>query len=101
MVETAKVSLVTLIAAFELQDRLVKDLHRLGVRGYTFGKVEGRGVHGPRMAGLADAPNLRIEVLVTGEVARGILDRVSSKYGEQPIIVYVHEVEALPPDHFS
>ena len=101
MVETAKVSLITIIAAFELQDRLVKDLHRLGVKGYTVGKVQGAGVHGPRMAGLADAPNLRIEVLVSDEVARRILDRVSSKYNDQPIICYLHQVEATPRDHFT
>lgn len=63
--------------------------------------MDGRGVHGARMAGLADAPNLRIEMLVSAGLAQRVLDRVASKYGEQPILAYVHDVEAMPRDHFA
>jgi nitrogen regulatory protein PII len=100
MTQTAKVTLVTVVAVFELEDRLVKDLTALGVHGYTRGKVEGFGLHGPRMAGLVDASNMRIEMLVSSELADRILDRLATKYVDQAIIAYVHEVQAVPPEHF-
>lgn len=100
MVETAKVSLVTVIAAFELEERLVRDLRALGVKGYTTGSVDGRGVHGPRMAGLVDAPNLRIEMLVSPALAQRILERIAGKYVDQPIMAYMHPVEAMPREEF-
>jgi hypothetical protein len=100
MLETAKVSLVTIIAGFELEERLVNDLRGLGVKGYTQGRVEGRGVHGPRLAGLVDAANMRLEMLVGNALARRIFDRIESKYGGQTIMAYRHEVEAIPRDEF-
>jgi nitrogen regulatory protein P-II 2 len=101
MVRTARVVLVTVIAAFELEDRLVEDLRRLGVKGYTIGKVDGRGVHGAVMAGLVDAPNLRLEMLVAHPVAARVLERIASRYVDQPIMAYTHEVDAMPAEHFA
>ena len=101
MVKTARVVLVTVIAAFELEDRLVEDLRRLGVKGYTVGSVEERGVHGAAMAGLVDAPNLRIEMLVPHAVAARVLERIAARYVEQPIMAYTHEVDAMPAEHFG
>ncbi len=101
MVETARVSLVTVIAVFELEERLVKDLKALGVKGYTSGHVNGRGLHGHRMAGLVDAPNLHLEMLVAPTLARRILERIVAKYDGQPIMAYVREVEAIPKEHFA
>ena len=101
MVETAKVTLVTVVAVFEIEERLVKDLRALGVRGYTVGKVEGYGLHGHRMAGLVDAPNMRIEMLVSAPLARRVLERIESKYVDQPIMAYVHDVQAIPHEHFE
>jgi hypothetical protein len=100
MAETAKITLVTVVAAFEIEERLVKDLQALGVKGYTAGKVDGRGFHGHRMAGLVDAPNMRLEMLVSPALAQKILDRVVGKYVDQPIMAYVHDVRAVPHEHF-
>ena len=94
--KTARVALVTVIAAFELEDRLVEDLKRLGVKGYTLGKVDGRGVHGAVMSGLVDAPNLRLEMLVSHAVAARVLERIAGRYVDQPIMAYTHEVDAMP-----
>lgn len=90
-----------MIAVFELEERLVNDLRALGVKGYTAGHVDGRGLHGHRMAGLVDAPNMRLEMLVSATLARRILERITTKYVDQPIMGYVHEVEAVPREHFA
>jgi nitrogen regulatory protein PII len=101
MTETAKVALVTVIAASELEERLVKDLKGLGVRGHTRGKVDGSGIHGERVAGLAYASNLRIEMLVSSALAQKILDRIATKYADQAVIAFVHQVQAIPSAQFA
>jgi hypothetical protein len=100
MVETAKVTLVTVIATFELEDRLVEDLKALGVKGHVLGRVHGRGLHGARMAGLVDSPDMRIEMLVAPALAKRILRRIVDKYADLPILAFTHEVEAVPVEQF-
>ena len=56
-VETARITLVTIIAQFALQERLLVDLKLLGATGYTFASVDGRGRHGRRMRSITDAGN--------------------------------------------
>jgi nitrogen regulatory protein P-II len=101
MVETAKVILVTVVAAFELEPRLANDLRAIGVTAYSVGKVDGRGVHGLRTAGLVDASSLRLEMLVAPALAQSILEVIASHYAGQPIIAYVHDVEAMPAKNFA
>ncbi len=101
MVEKAKVTLVTVVAAFELEPRLSNDLRAIGVTAYSVGKVDGRGVHGLRTAGLVDASSLRLEMLVAPELAERILELIAGQYAGQPIIAYVHDVLAMPAKNFA
>jgi nitrogen regulatory protein PII len=101
MVEKAKVTLVTVIAAFELEQRLLHDLKVLGLDAYTVGKVDGRGLHGLRTAGLVDAPSLRLEILVQASLAESILDLLANSYADAPLIAYVHDVAAVPAENFG
>lgn len=101
MAQTARVKLVTVIAVFEIEERLMKDLTALGVKGLTLCNVNGRGLHGPQMSGLTDAPNLHVEMLVSSELATRILDRIVSRYAGQPVMAYVHDVDAVPSEHFA
>jgi nitrogen regulatory protein PII len=101
MVDTAKLALVTIIAASELEDHVIEDLRKLGVKGYTTGKVNGRGTHGPREAGLFDTPNQRIEVLVAPALGRQLLGHIVEHFADRPIIAYLHEVEAVPHERFA
>jgi len=101
MAETARLTLVTVVAVPELEDRLLHDLRALGVRGFTLSRVDGRGMHGHQMAGLVDAPNMRVEMLVAHATAAKVLDRIAKKYADQPILAYSHEVQAVPAEPFS
>jgi nitrogen regulatory protein P-II 2 len=101
MVETAKVTLVTVIATFELEDRFVEDLKALGVKGYVLGRVQGRGLHGARMAGLVDSADMRIEMLVSPTLAKRVLRRVVERYADLPILAFTQEVEAVPAEQFG
>ena len=78
--ETVQITLVTIIAAFALEERLLADLKALGVTGYTFAGVDGRGHHGRRMRSIVDAGNVRIETLVTPTLARRILKHVVHEF---------------------
>jgi nitrogen regulatory protein PII len=99
--DTAKIRVVTIVATAELQERLEKDLVALGARGLTIGKVDGRGSHGIRRAGILDRANVRIETLVTGAVAEKILECVVKGYDGQEIVAYAHDVEAVPKKRFG
>ena len=98
--DTAKVTVLTIIAVFELEDRLVNDLQSFGIRAYTLGRVVGRGEHGPRMSGLVDAPNLKLELLVSPDMALGVLEHLRTQYVNEALIAYVQGAEAIPVEHF-
>ena len=75
--ETARVTLVTIIAPITLSDTILNDLRDIGVTGYTTWKVDGFGTHGTRELGLNDEPNIHIDTLVSAEIARAILGRMN------------------------
>lgn len=68
--EAVKVKLVTIIAPYELGERLASEVRGLGVRGYTVTKADGWGKDGARKFGFVDGANLRFETLVSPKVAR-------------------------------
>ncbi len=95
MVATVRRKLVTVIASSELQDRLEQDLLRYGAHGYSVSKVDGRGRHGPRTRGIFDIGNVRIESLVTPEVADVLLEHLSKEAHIRRLVVFVQDVETL------
>ncbi len=100
-VKTAKVKLVTIVASSELQDRMIDDLHRLGAGGYTISRASGGGLHGPRVRGVWDTGNIRIEALVSPETAARVLERVVHAYEGFSLVAFVQDVEAVPAEHFE
>lgn len=93
--------LVTIIAEHVLREALTSDLRRLGARGYSIGEVEGegsRGVHAQDWQG----KNLRIETIVTAEVADAILDHLAARYfTDYAIVAYVSTIDVLRSRKFS
>lgn len=97
----AHAKLVTIIAASEMHDRIKHDLAGLGASGHSLWHVEGRGHHGPRARDAFDAGNVRIEVIVGAEAADSILDYAANLGESEPVIAFVHEVEAVPRSRFE
>jgi len=98
---TAKVQLLTIVCANELEERLAADLRAFsGISGYTLTHANGRGLHGPRELGIVDGANVRIEVLMAPQLAQKVLDLLAVKYDEEPLTAYMQEVEAFPRAHF-
>ena len=99
--ETTSVKLVTIIAPVTLGDAILSDLRDVGVTGYTTMKVNGWGKHGPRQFGLNDEPNLRIDTLVSPELARAILQRMDARSVEDGLVAFALDAEAVPRQHFG
>jgi nitrogen regulatory protein P-II len=99
-IETAKLKLITIIASSEMSDSIEEHLKVLGATGYTLVSVDGRGLHGPRRAGLFTLGNVRIETLVHPAVAHELLQLLGKLYADRALTAFSQDVEAIPRDHF-
>jgi nitrogen regulatory protein P-II 2 len=91
---------ITVIGEGVLQDHLLREFRELGARGYTLTQAEGEGTRGVR-ASEWDRKNIRIEMLVSAEVADRILEHVASEYFEHyAVVAYVQDVEVVRGDKY-
>jgi nitrogen regulatory protein P-II 2 len=89
---TTAMKMVVLVAEPVLEARLVATLRELGARGFSI--IEGRG-EGSRHAHATDLPgaNIRIESIVSSDVADRIMEHVAQRYFEHfSFIAYVVDV---------
>lgn len=100
-IETAKVKLVTIIAAEELLDGVVGHLKASGTSGYTVGRADGWGLHGDRHGGFLAMANARIETLLRPADAHKLLERLAQAYAGRELMAFSHDVEAIPRQHFE
>ena len=92
---TYPLKLVTIIAEPVLESRITGELRQLGASGWT--AVEGRG-EGSRGIHAADIPgvNVRIETIVSPDVAERIVAHIASRYfAEYEVIAYVSDVGVI------
>jgi hypothetical protein len=86
--------LVTIVCGVSVEPRLLRELKRLGVTGYTRSLARGEG----RLS-IPDeweGNNVRIEALVSPEVADLVLARLEENFlPHHPIVAWAHEVRAL------
>jgi nitrogen regulatory protein P-II 2 len=99
-VQTTKLKLVTVIAERILEERLLRELRQLGARGYTVGEARGEGTRGLHTMDW-EGQNVRIETLVSPEVAERIMVHVASHYfADYAVIVYAVDAEVLRSDKY-
>ncbi len=72
--------LLTIVAESALERRLIADLDRLGVSGYTSADVRGRGSRGRRSSGWEHTGNIRVEILCDSDMAGRIMELLSEQY---------------------
>lgn len=86
--------LVTVIAEAVLEERLMADLRRWGVGGLTLVRAEG-DPFGSRVGDVAGA-FLRVECVVSTEVAERVLSGLSAGYLERfKVVAYDHAVRVV------
>lgn len=92
---TRTIKLVTIVAERILEDRLLKEIRSLGAKGYTLTDVSGKGSRGVR-ASEWEGPDVKIEAIVSEEVANKIVKHISDQYFEHyAVIVYMQEAEVV------
>lgn len=98
--ETRPAILVTIVAERILRDRLVEKIRACGARGFTLGEVSGEGtsrVHPHEWEG----PSVKLETLVSEEVARRIVDEMARYFEHHALIVYTTEVRVVRSGKFG
>jgi nitrogen regulatory protein P-II 2 len=92
--------LLTVIAESVLEDRLLDDLRRWGVRGLTASRAEG-DPFGSRVADIAGA-FVRFECVVPNHVAERVLSELSAAYFPRfKVVAYDHAVRVVRPEKYG
>ncbi len=92
--------LLTIVAEAVLERRLVDDVKRLGAHGYSIGHVTGEGATGRRTADWS-GPSVRLETVVTEEVAEAILAHLATDYfPHYATVAWLMPVSVARPDRY-
>ncbi len=98
--ETTERQIVTVIAEAAVESRLVADVKRLGAKGYSVGHVRGEGTTGRHLQDL-NGPSVRLETIVSVEVAEAILAHLAAEYfGRFAVVAWVTPSRVLRPERF-
>jgi nitrogen regulatory protein P-II 2 len=93
--KTVPLKKITVIAEGVLEGELVKEFQALGARGYTITDARGAGHRGVRDSEV-EGKNVRIEMLVSPDVADQILEHVVANYFTYyAMVAYVQDVEVV------
>jgi nitrogen regulatory protein P-II 2 len=92
--------LVTIIIEAAVEARLIEDVRRLGAKGYSVGHVRGEGRSASHLQDL-NGPSMRLETIVTDEIAEAILAHLEAAYfGRYAVVVWASPVTVLRPERF-
>lgn len=93
--------LVTIIAEGFLEEKLVRDIKKLGAKGYTITDARGEGSRGVR-ASEWEGNNIRLEAIVSPAVADRILSHLAEVYfANYAVIAFVENVEVVRGDKYT
>ncbi|MDX1961473.1 MAG: hypothetical protein SFU98_23090 [Leptospiraceae bacterium] len=96
-----QVKLVTIIGLDSLEQKLIQEIKKIGIRGYTISEAHGEGLHSQKNSDW-EGKNIRIETLVSDEKATKLLKVLSDKYFEvYGIVAFVSNVEVLRPEKYT
>jgi len=98
--ELHTLTLITIVAEPVLEERLTRKLLELGATGYTVMDIRGRGTRGIR-TGDIPGQGIRIETLVTDEVADAILERAAeSWFPHYAVVVWASPARVVRGDKY-
>ncbi len=99
--QTGTCTLLTIFTESTLEHVLIKDMDRLGIRGYTISDARGKGSRGVRDAAWDESKNIRVEVLCARQQAETLLAHLQQRYySNYAMVAYLSEVEVLRPEKF-
>ena len=98
---TEKRSLLTIIAEAAVEETLLQEVERLGVKGYTVWDARGRGSRGMRDGSLEHTTNVRIEMICARAQAEAVLGYLQARYyADYAMIGFLQDVEVLRAGKF-
>lgn len=91
---------VTIVAESVLEARLVEHLKRAGARGWTISAARGEGPQDRRVSEI-EGGNIRLETLVSTEVADRIWSRLAEDYfADYAIAAWAYDVRVARPGRY-
>lgn len=100
MMQTTPLKRVTIIAEAILEDRLRRAVKTLGAKGYTITEARGEGSRGVR-ASEWEGRNIRLETLVSPQVADALLTHLAEHYfAHYAVVATVETVEVVRGDKY-
>jgi nitrogen regulatory protein P-II 2 len=98
--DTVSRQLVTIVAEAVVENRLISDIKACGAKGYSLGHVTGEGTTGSGALNLT-GPSVRLETVVTQEVADRILEMLTERYFETfAVVMWASTVQVARPQRF-
>jgi nitrogen regulatory protein P-II 2 len=99
--ESIKRKLVTIISESSIERRVLDDIRRLKIKGYTIVEARGSGAHGARSDESEHDRNIRIEAICDETVARQLIEHLMKTYYKNyAMITYMTDVEVFRSDKF-
>ena len=98
--DTHDLVLVTLVAEPVLEESLTREIMEAGATGYTVTEIRGKGSRGIR-TGDIPGQGIRIETLVSAEVAESLLDRAAEAwFPHYAVVAWATPVRVVRGDKF-
>ncbi len=98
--DTVERQLITIVAEAVVERRLIDDVKKCGAKGYSLSHVTGEGVTGRHTLDL-NGPSVRIESVVTDEVAERILEMLAENYFDRfAVIAWLTPARVARPERF-
>lgn len=97
---TSDRQLITIVAEAVVERRIIDDVKKCGAKGYSLSHVTGEGVTGKHSIDL-NGPSIRLESVVTEEVAQQILEMLARDYFERyAVVAWLTPARVARPDRF-
>ena len=98
---TERRTLLTVISEASIEQTLLREFDRLGVRGYTVWDARGRGNRGMRDGSWEESANIRIEMVCPRSQAEAVLGYLQARYyADYAMVGFLQDVEVLRPGKF-
>jgi nitrogen regulatory protein PII len=93
---TEKKTLLTIVTESVVEPTLLRELERMGVKGYTVSDARGMGSRGARDAAWQELANIRIEIICARVQAEEVLEHLQTRYfKDYAMVSFLQEVEIL------
>lgn len=93
--------LITIICEAQLENNLIEDFLKLGIKGYTLCEAKGEGHRGSRAGDWEQNRNIRVEIVCGSDEAEKVMLHIREQYYENyAMISFVSDVEVMRGDKF-